>query len=352
MEEGTDRSGVRRPAASRRAVGHFALFANGMIWEENSRPLPAQGRCAASFSCCWPKAQDAGVSGAEPLGVFVCLPCRPREYPPSNATRSRCSRNYGHAPPPSRSASDLHCICAARGIQWEKALRAEGQIRLPRSGVTFSGFPTRLICCGVETNEAHPRFERQAIRPSDHDPPSLMRLCPRRGLRRSKPAAAYHRIRRRKSSCQLRHRSRHQSSKRRGHANNLPGIRGAVARTAVLPPWRVWTYLERRRQLRAFRMVSRAFSAGKHLFSVARAICELEASHECPEDRLSSQDSVVGGSNGGPESVRLVRITPEGEDVEHRVRAALPRSGRSIQQHHGGKRRHPQGHPGRTIRTP
>jgi hypothetical protein len=42
-----------------------------LLLEENNRCPPAQGRRAASSSCCWPKAQNAGVSGAAPLGVFV-----------------------------------------------------------------------------------------------------------------------------------------------------------------------------------------------------------------------------------------------------------------------------------------
>jgi len=66
-EEGTDRSGVRRLAAARRAGGHFSPFANGTMLEENNRPMPAQRRCASSFSCRRLKASNAGVSGAVAL---------------------------------------------------------------------------------------------------------------------------------------------------------------------------------------------------------------------------------------------------------------------------------------------
>jgi len=75
---------IRSPPFRRCATagGHFSPCANGTVLEENSRRRSAHRRCAASFSCCWPKAQNAGVSGAAPLGVFICLPCGSHEYPP------------------------------------------------------------------------------------------------------------------------------------------------------------------------------------------------------------------------------------------------------------------------------
>jgi hypothetical protein len=93
-----DISGVRRLAAARRADGHFSPFANGMILEENSRPSPPQRRCAASFSCCRPKAENAGVSGAASLKVFVGWVLNPRVK--SQAGRGVPRKSAGLLRPP------------------------------------------------------------------------------------------------------------------------------------------------------------------------------------------------------------------------------------------------------------